>query len=56
MVNLSGVLDGFIADSARGEGEALTAVAVSMGISPEDVMLSLVEMMKSNPELAKYAS
>ena len=81
MVNLSGVLDEFIADSARGEGEALTAVAVSMGIAPadraifanavhdnfdtifahadvtaEDVMLSLVEMMKSNPELAKYTS
>jgi len=81
IVNLSGVIDEFIAVTARGEGEALTAVAVSMGIAPadraifadavhnnfdtifkhadvtaEDVMVSLVEVMKSNPELAKYVS
>jgi hypothetical protein len=36
MVNLTNVMDEFVADAAQGEGEAMTAVAVSMGIAPED--------------------
>ncbi|MCG8538168.1 MAG: DUF3015 domain-containing protein [Pseudomonadales bacterium] len=36
MVSLPQVMDEFVADAAKGEGEAMTAVAVSMGISPED--------------------
>lgn len=36
MVNLSNVMDEFIVDAAQGQGEALTAVAVSMGIIPKD--------------------
>lgn len=36
LVNLSQVMDEFVADAARGEGEAMTAVSVSMGIAPED--------------------
>jgi hypothetical protein len=36
MITLNGVLDEFVADAARGQGEALTAVAVSMDIKPED--------------------
>lgn len=36
MVNLSNVMDEFVADAAQGQGEAMTAVAVSMGIAPED--------------------
>lgn len=36
MITLNGVLDEFVADAARGHGEALTAVAVSMGIQPQD--------------------
>lgn len=36
LVNLSNVMDEFVADAAQGNGEAMTAVAVSMGIAPED--------------------
>lgn len=36
LVNLSNVMDEFVADAAQGQGEAMTAVAVSMGIAPED--------------------
>ncbi|RLP55319.1 MAG: DUF3015 domain-containing protein [Ketobacter sp.] len=36
LVDLSKVMDEFVADAAQGEGEAMTAVAVSMGIAPED--------------------
>ena len=36
LVNLTQVMDEFVADAAKGEGEAMTAVAVSMGIAPED--------------------
>lgn len=36
MLNLSQVMDEFSSDAAQGGGEAMTAVAVSMGITPED--------------------
>lgn len=36
MVNISAVMDEFSEDVARGDGEALTAVAVSFGVSAED--------------------
>ncbi len=36
MIGMAGVLDEFIVDAANGQGEAMTAVAVSMGIQPED--------------------
>lgn len=36
MMNLSSIMDEFSEDAARGEGEAMTAVAVSFGIAPED--------------------
>lgn len=36
MVNLSNVMDEFIVDASQGEGDAMTVVAVSMGITPED--------------------
>lgn len=36
MIGMEGVLDEFIADAANGQGEAMNAMAVSMGISPED--------------------
>jgi len=36
MLGMNGVLDEFIADAANGSGQALTAVAVSMGIKPAD--------------------
>ncbi len=36
MVNLSKVMDEFIVDASQGEGDAMNAVAVSMGIAPED--------------------
>jgi len=36
LVDLSKVMDEFVADAAQGQGEAMTAVAVSMGIAPED--------------------
>lgn len=36
MVSLGNVMDEFVADAAKGEGEAMTTVAVSMGIAPED--------------------
>lgn len=36
MIGMAGVLDEFIVDAANGQGEAMTAVAVSMGIEPND--------------------
>lgn len=36
MINLGAVMDEFSEDVARGDGEALTAMAVSLGISAED--------------------
>jgi len=33
---LSSVMDEFSEDVAKGEGEALTAVSVAMGVQPED--------------------
>lgn len=36
MVNVGAIMDEFSEDVARGDGEALTAVAVSMGISEQD--------------------
>lgn len=36
MINLGAIMDEFSEDVARGDGEALTAVAVSMGIQSED--------------------
>ena len=36
MVNLSAIMDEFIEDAANGQGEAMTAMAVSMGVQPED--------------------
>ncbi len=36
MVNLSAILDEFSEDAARGQGEAMNAVAVSLGIEPAD--------------------
>ncbi|CBL47219.1 conserved hypothetical protein [gamma proteobacterium HdN1] len=36
MIGMAGVLDEFIADAANGNGEAMNAVAVSMGISQAD--------------------
>ena len=36
MIGMEGVLDEFIADAANGQGDALNAVAVSMGIEQND--------------------
>ncbi len=36
MIGLNNMMDEFIADAATGEGDAMTAIAVSMGIAPED--------------------
>lgn len=36
LLGMNGVLDEFVEDAANGEGEALNAVAVSMGIQEED--------------------
>lgn len=36
MVNVGAIMDEFSEDVARGDGEALTAVAVSLGITAED--------------------
>ena len=36
MINLGAIMDEFSEDVARGDGEALTAVAVSLGIKVED--------------------
>ena len=36
MIGMEGVLDEFIVDAANGQGEAMNAVAVSMGIQQED--------------------
>ncbi|MAR91721.1 MAG: DUF3015 domain-containing protein [Pseudomonadota bacterium] len=36
LISLTNMMDEFVADAAKGEGEAMNAVAVSMGIAPED--------------------
>lgn len=36
LISMEGVLDEFIADAANGQGDAMNAVAVSLGIQPED--------------------
>lgn len=36
MINVSAVMDEFSEDVARGDGEVVTALAVSLGIAPED--------------------
>lgn len=81
MVHLSKVMDEFVADAAQGQGEAMTAVAVSMGIAPEDrahfasavhsnfsnifvsadasaeqVYANIIDMMKADTRLSKYAA
>jgi hypothetical protein len=78
---IGAVMDEFGEDVARGDGEALTAVAVSMGVSDADRPLfksvmhenfstlfpssdvtaeqvsdTIVELMRSNEQLAKYVS
>jgi hypothetical protein len=78
---IAGVMDEFGEDVARGDGEALTTVAVAMGVSEADRPLfksvmhqnfntlfpssdvtaeqvsdSIVELMRSNDQLAKYVS
>jgi len=77
---LASMMDEFSEDAAKGEGEALTAVSVVMGVQPEDrekfaqlthdnfntifpsqdvtakqVYSSLLEVMKSDEQMAKYA-
>lgn len=81
MVNLSAIMDEFSEDVARGDGEALTAVAVSLGVqgpdrehfktlmhdnfatlfpsdtvTAEQVLVSMVELMRADSQLAKYAA
>lgn len=78
---IGAVMDEFGEDVARGDGEALTAVAVSMGVTEADRPLfkqvmhdnfatlfpsqdvtaeqvsdRVVELMRANDQLAKYAS
>jgi len=36
MINLASIMDEFSEDAARGDGEAMTAVAVSFGVEPQD--------------------
>lgn len=36
MINLASIMDEFATDAAKGRGEAMTAVAVSMGVAPKD--------------------
>jgi len=36
LIGMSEVMDEFISDAAKGNGEAMTAVAVSLGIEPQD--------------------
>jgi len=77
---LASMMDEFSEDVAKGEGEALTAVAVVMGVQPKDrahfaqlthknfnnlfpnedvttdkVYDTLIELMKADKKLAKYA-
>ncbi|MAY35516.1 MAG: hypothetical protein CMN84_05370 [Spongiibacteraceae bacterium] len=81
MINLGAILDEFSEDVARGDGEALTAVAVSMGVEGDDrshfktlmhnnfetlfpsdavnaeqVMASMLELMRTDAQLAKYVA
>lgn len=81
MINLGAIMDEFSEDVARGDGEALTAVAVSMGVengdrahfktvlhenfntlfpsdtvTAEGVMASMLELMRADAQLAKYAA
>jgi hypothetical protein len=80
-VNISGILDEFSEDVAKGEGEALNAVAVMIGVEKQDrvifaqvthenfevlfpnenvtaeqVLNSLVQVLKNDPRLSKYAA
>lgn len=80
LINLGAIMDEFSEDVARGDGEALTAVAVSMGVANDDrarfktvlhenfntlfpgdsvtaeaVMASMMELMRADAQLAKYA-
>lgn len=36
MIGFNQIMDEFVADAAKGQGEALNAVAVSMGVEPQD--------------------
>ena len=81
MINLGAIMDEFSEDVARGDGEALTAVAVSMGIEDSDrahfkavlhdnfntlfpsdsvtaesVTASMMELLRADAQLAKYAA
>tara|TARA_R100000657_G_C4596701_1_gene53833 strand:- start:6 stop:311 length:306 start_codon:yes stop_codon:yes gene_type:complete len=81
MINLGAIMDEFSEDVARGDGEALTAVAVSMGIensdrahfkavlhdnfntlfpsdsvTAESVTASMMELLRADAQLAKYAA
>ncbi len=78
---IGAVMDEFGEDVARGDGEALTAVAVALGIeesdrplfksvmhenfttlfpsqdvTAEEVTASIMDLMRSNEQLARYAS
>lgn len=81
LINLGAIMDEFSEDVARGDGEALTAVAISMGVesgdrshfkqvmhsnfdalfpsdsvTAEDVMASMLDLMRADAQLAKYAA
>ncbi|MBB3048553.1 hypothetical protein FHR99_002827 [Litorivivens lipolytica] len=81
LINLGAILDEFSEDVARGDGEALTAVAVSMGVensdrahfktlmhnnfetlfpsesvNAEQVMASMLDLMRADAQLARYAA
>ena len=81
LINLGAIMDEFSEDVARGDGEALTAVAISMGVesgdrshikremhsnfdalfpsdyvTADDVMASMLDLMRADAQLAKYAA
>ncbi len=81
LINLGAIMDEFSEDVARGDGEALSAVAISMGVATEDrshfktllhnnfdalfpsdsvtaddVMASMLDLMRADVQLAKYAA
>lgn len=80
-IRISAIMDEFSEDVARGHGEALNAVAVMIGVEPQDrarfartlhenfstlfphqdvtaeqVVNSMHEVLKSDPQLARYAA
>ena len=80
-IRISAIMDEFSEDVARGQGEALNAVAVMIGVQPQDrerfartlhenfstlfphqdvtaeqVVNSMQEVLKSDPQLARYAA